>query len=386
MSEIKKGNQISRMQEYFVHTALSRMQEVTQTELAILWYINIDEKTLKLSAWSLMEDVQSIELEMFDLLTEGRNYYTDDKIEEKNVLDEFAKSLKMEIKNAMFLPVYEKDSLYGYIQLVNVHDYSKGLEKNSDLNYLTGIVEESILSEIKSRKDNRKIVSLENVKKTFSVGNLKVPVLKGISLDIYEGELIVILGASGSGKTTLLNLIGGMDELTEGSFFFEEQDFSIASEKVLTNYRRNSVGFIFQTYNLMPNLNAKDNLDFVAALCKNPLNSIEVLRSVGMEEHMKKYPSQLSGGQQQRVSIARALVKNPKIILADEPTAALDYTNSIEILKILQEIVSKGSTLVMVTHNEEIAKMANRIIRIKDGVIQKVVQNEIPELAESLKW
>ncbi len=230
------------------------------------------------------------------------------------------------------------------------------------------------------------LLSLRNVKKTYHVGNVDTPVLKGVSIDIYKGELIIILGASGSGKTTLLNIIGGMDTLTEGEFLFEGKDYSNASEGVLTNYRRNYVGYIFQTYNLMPNLTAKENLDFIAALCKCPKDSHTVLQSIGMEDYEKSYPSQLSGGQQQRVSIARAVVKNPQIILADEPTAALDYKNSIEILKILQILVKEGSTMVMVTHNEEISKMADRVVHIQDGLISKITENSSPCQAESLLW
>lgn len=230
------------------------------------------------------------------------------------------------------------------------------------------------------------LLSLTNVKKTYTVGNVQTPVLKGISLDILKGEMIVILGASGSGKTTLLNLMGGMDSLTEGQLFFENSDISRASEKILTEYRRHNVGFIFQTYNLMPDLNAKENLEFIAALCKRSFDPEEMLRLVGMSEYRNHYPSQLSGGQQQRVSVARALVKNPKVIFADEPTAALDYANSIEVLQVMENIVKNGTTLVMVTHNEEIAKMANRIVKLQDGLIAGIAINDHPCPAKTLKW
>ncbi len=380
-----KGS-IDETKSFIIHNALLKLIEVTNSETAIFWKIDEDDNNPKLVEWSETEEVPNIKLDFANIIPEYVKYYSGEKIDEKTLLEKFNRVLEYEIKNAVFIPIFNEEHKCGYIQIVNINDFTKYSRSNKDVNCLISIIETVFSNRSSYRSMAKKIISLKNVKKTFYVGNLSVPVLKGISLDIYEGELIVILGASGSGKTTLLNILGGMDQLTEGRFYFEDKDYSCVSEAELTKYRRNSVGFIFQTYNLMPNLNAIDNLDFIAALCKNSLNSREVLNSVGMEEHMKKYPSQISGGQQHRVSIARALVKNPQIILADEPTAALDYTNSIEILKLLQGIVSKGSTLVMVTHNEEIAKMANRVIRIKDGVIQGIIENDKPELAQSLKW
>lgn len=380
-----KGN-ITETKSFIIYNVLLKLAEVTGSEATVFWKLDEDDHSLELVEWSEAKTVSDIKIDVVDSMPEYAKYYNIQKIEEKELLEEFSGVLEYVIENSVYIPIFNEEHKCGYIQIVNIKDFTKYSESNEDVNCLISIIETIVSKERTHRRLSEKIISLKNVKKIFKNGNISVPVLKGISLDIYEGELIVILGASGSGKTTLLNILGGMDQLTEGSFCFEDMDYSVASEAVLTKYRRNSVGFIFQTYNLMPNLNVKDNLDFIASLCKYPLNSKEVLKSVGMEEHMKKYPSQLSGGQQQRVSIARALVKNPKIILADEPTAALDYTNSIEILKLLQDIVKRGSTLVMVTHNEEIAKMANRIIRIKDGVIQGITVNDKPELAQSLKW
>lgn len=236
--------------------------------------------------------------------------------------------------------------------------------------------------------NNRKsvLISLHNLRKDYLSGSVKTKALNDINIEIYKGEFLVILGKSGCGKSTLLNIIGGLDNLTEGQFIFENEDYSNASEKVLTNYRRNSIGFIFQTYNLMPELTAYENLEFISAISNNALDSKETLDRVGLGEYRNSYPSELSGGQQQRVSIARALVRNPKLILADEPTAALDYATSIEVLSVLEKVIKGGTTLVMVTHNEEIAKMANRIIRIKDGQVTSIVENENPYNASDLVW
>ncbi|MCD8365098.1 MAG: ABC transporter ATP-binding protein [Clostridiales bacterium] len=230
------------------------------------------------------------------------------------------------------------------------------------------------------------MVSLRDVRKTFGEGENQVQALRGVNLDVREGEFLVILGESGCGKSTLLNIIGGMDELTSGTFLFDGEDYSHADEKTLTMYRRHSIGFIFQAYNLMPTLTAGENLDFIGELCDNPMTAEEALESVGLAQRKGSYPAQLSGGQQQRVSIARALVKKPRIILADEPTAALDYETSVEVLSVLEDVVKSGTTLLMVTHNEEIAKMANRVIRLKSGVVSEVVVNRHPASAKELEW
>ena len=235
-------------------------------------------------------------------------------------------------------------------------------------------------------EEKKSIISLRNVTKTFGMGENELQVLKGVNLDIREGEFLVILGESGCGKSTMLNIIGGMDQLSTGTFLFDGKDYSKADEKTLTEYRRHSVGFIFQAYNLMPTLTAEENLDFIGELCEKPMNAAEALECVGLAQRKDNYPAQMSGGQQQRVSIARALVKKPRIILADEPTAALDYETSIEVLTVLEDVIKSGTTLVMVTHNEEIAKMANRVIRMKGGVVAEVIVNRHPASAKELVW
>ncbi|MBR3182201.1 MAG: ATP-binding cassette domain-containing protein [Eggerthellaceae bacterium] len=230
------------------------------------------------------------------------------------------------------------------------------------------------------------VMELRDITREFQNGDIVTKVLKGVNLDVYEGEFLVLLGESGCGKSTLLNIIGGMDSATSGTFEYLGQDLSNATQEELTDFRRDNIGFIFQSYNLMPNLTALQNLKLIAELVNEPMDSDEALEIVGLEERKKNYPSQMSGGQQQRVSIARALVKNPKIILADEPTAALDYATSIEVLQVLEEVVKGGTTMVMVTHNEEITRMADRVVRMRDGRMHEVTINRRPAHATDLVW
>ena len=230
------------------------------------------------------------------------------------------------------------------------------------------------------------IIEAHGITREFQNGEVLTRVLKGVNLNVYDGEFLVVLGESGCGKSTFLNIIGGMDRATSGSFSFEGVEMGEATQAQLTAYRRDNIGFIFQSYNLMPNLTALQNLRLIAELVDDPMDCEEALRLVGLGDKMNSYPSQLSGGQQQRVSIARALVKRPKLIFADEPTAALDYATSIEVLGALEEVVRAGTTLVMVTHNEEITRMANRVVRIRNGQTSEVTINRHPAHATELVW
>ena len=235
--------------------------------------------------------------------------------------------------------------------------------------------------------DRKPLVSLRGIIKEFMSGEEMHRILKGIDLDVYEGELLVVLGESGCGKSTMLNIIGGMDKATQGQLIVEGKDFSNPSEDELTNYRRDYIGFIFQSYNLMPNLTALENIEFIAEISKHPMNSKDALTMVGLGDRADRYPSALSGGQQQRVCIARAIVKDPKIILADEPTAALDFTTGQGVLKVIEKVVKeKKTTVIMVTHNVEIAKMADRVIKLKNGLISSIRTNFHPLHAEDLNW
>jgi ABC-type lipoprotein export system ATPase subunit len=231
------------------------------------------------------------------------------------------------------------------------------------------------------------LATLRNVTKEFPSGDGVVKVLKGVNLDVYKNEFVVVLGESGCGKSTMMNIVGGMDFLTDGTLTVEGKDFSHPSDAELTKYRREYIGFIFQSYNLMPNLTALENVQFIAELVKEPMDAAEAIAKVGLSERAGNYPGQMSGGQQQRVSIARAIVKKPKLILADEPTAALDYTTSIEVLSVVEEIVrNEGATVMMVTHNPEIAKMADRVVKVRNGKIASIKKNLHPVHAEELVW
>ena len=236
-------------------------------------------------------------------------------------------------------------------------------------------------------EDREPLLSVRNVVKEFLSGEEIRRILKGVDLDVYPGELVVVLGESGCGKSTLLNIIGGMDKMTSGEVFVEGKDMSNPTEDELTEYRREYVGFIFQAYNLMPNLSAYENIEFIAEISDNPMDSMEALKLVGLDAKANNMPTALSGGQMQRISIARALVKNPKIILADEPTAALDYDTSIKVLSVIEKISKENNTtILMVTHNPEIAKMANRVIKLRDGKISSIRVNLKPLKATDLVW
>ncbi len=231
------------------------------------------------------------------------------------------------------------------------------------------------------------LMTLNRVTKTYVMGEVTVEALKETSLDIYEGEIMVILGPSGSGKSTLLNIMGGMDLPTEGEVYFGRENLSRAGDARLTTYRRNSVGFVFQFYNLIPDLTAGENVELAANLVENPLSTAQVLKDVGMEARMDHFPSQLSGGEQQRVSIARAVVKNPRLLLCDEPTGSLDYLTGRLILSLLAAInKERGSTIVIVTHNAPIGAMADRVVRMSSGAVVEIMENQDPLPPERVEW
>lgn len=230
-------------------------------------------------------------------------------------------------------------------------------------------------------------LEISGIKKHFGEGESRVEVLKGIDVGIEKGEICVLLGPSGSGKSTLLNIIGGIDSADSGYISINGEKTADMNEKALTLYRRKHLGYIFQMYNLIPNLNIKENVEVGAYLSDNPLDVDELLKTLGLYEHRHKLPNQLSGGQQQRTAIGRAVVKNPDILLCDEPTGALDYKTSKEILKLIGELNQKyGNTVVMVTHNDAIKDMADRVIRLRDGEIRKNYVNETKISAEELEW
>ena len=230
-------------------------------------------------------------------------------------------------------------------------------------------------------------LEISGIKKHFGDGESRVEVLKGIDLEIQKGEICVLLGASGSGKSTLLNIIGGIDDADSGYISINGEKTADMSEKKLTLYRRKHLGYIFQMYNLISNLNIKENVEVGAYLSDNPLDVDDILKTLGLYEHRHKLPNQLSGGQQQRTAIGRAVVKNPDILLCDEPTGALDYATSKEILKLIEDVNKKyGNTVIMVTHNDAIKNMADRVVKLRDGQIRKNYLNETKTPVQELEW
>jgi putative ABC transport system ATP-binding protein len=230
-------------------------------------------------------------------------------------------------------------------------------------------------------------VELSNVKKTYQMGDVVIHAVDGIDLNIEQGEFVVIVGPSGAGKTTVLNILGGMDTCTEGKIVVDGVDISEYNAKQLTNYRRDDIGFVFQFYNLIQNLTAIENVELAAQICKDPLDASDILTKVGLKDRLYNFPAGLSGGEQQRVSIARALAKNPKLLLCDEPTGALDYNTGKAILKLLQDTCrERGMTVIVITHNQAIAPMADRVIKIKNGQVSSMVVNENPVSVETIEW
>lgn len=230
-------------------------------------------------------------------------------------------------------------------------------------------------------------LEIKNIKKHFGEGESRVEVLKGIDIEIEKGEFCVLLGPSGSGKSTLLNIIGGIDAADEGYISINGEKTADMNEKALTLYRRKHLGYIFQMYNLIPNLNIKENIEVGAYLSDNPLDVDDLLKTLGLYEHRHKLPNQLSGGQQQRTAIGRAIVKNHDILLCDEPTGALDYNTSKEILQLIEDVNKKyGNTIIMVTHNDAIKQMADRVVKLRDGMIRKNYLNETKLTAAELDW
>lgn len=230
-------------------------------------------------------------------------------------------------------------------------------------------------------------IEMKNSYKRYKSGQSEIIANNDISFEIEKGELAIILGSSGAGKSTVLNILGGMDTNDEGNVLIDGKDISTFNEKELTNYRRNDVGFVFQFYNLVPNLTAKENVELASEIVKDALDATEVLQSVGLGERIDNFPAQLSGGEQQRVAIARAVAKNPKLLLCDEPTGALDYHTGKQVLKILQDMVRKeGATVVIVTHNQALAPIADRVIQMHDSKIRDVVLNANPQNIETLEY
>ena len=230
-------------------------------------------------------------------------------------------------------------------------------------------------------------VKLEQVTKVYHVGEVDIHAVDGIDFSIDKGEFVVVVGPSGAGKTTVLNILGGMDKASGGEVLVDGKDIAGYSQKQLTGYRRNDIGFVFQFYNLVPNLTALENVELALQISRNPLDAKTVMQEVGLGDRLNNFPAQLSGGEQQRVSIARALAKNPKLLLCDEPTGALDYQTGKAILKLLQDMCrERGMTVIVITHNSALTPMADRVIRIKNGKVSEMYRNEHPVSVETIEW
>ena len=394
--EITRLLQDSESLEEALRVSLGMVVKAVDAEAGTIWFYNKNgDGRIYPSFWIGGGDLTGLSLAAGEgiagaVVEQGITTVVKDCQSDKRWAGRFDKKTGFVTRSMICVPLINKYEVIGCIQIINKNDGSLYTDADVDLAenlaMLTAIAVDAKGLNLGFAKKKPILLSLKNITKTFGSGETQVQVLKGVNLDIREGEFLVILGESGCGKSTMLNIIGGMDSPTSGAVIFDNKDYANASESELTDFRRNSVGFIFQAYNLMPTLTAEENLNFIGELSENSMSAAEALKSVGLLEKRKNYPAQMSGGQQQRVSIARALVKRPRLILADEPTAALDYETSIEVLTVLEEVIKSGTTLLMVTHNEEIAKMANRVIRMQGGVVAEVTMNNRPVSAKELVW
>ncbi len=376
--------------------ALEIIVELLHSEAGAIWFL--DSKTDRLSPLFHFgpADISNITVENGQgiegvVAKTGKSILIKDAAADPRFDGSVFDDHRMPVKTMVCVPLNNMHDIIGCVQIVNKQDGElydeEELELCEHMAALAAITieEKGLLVDLGEEKEV--LAVLNNVTKEYPSANTMSKVLKGINMEIYKNELVVILGESGCGKTTLMNIIGGMDFLTEGTLIVEGQDISHPSEDTLTAYRRNSVGFIFQSYNLMPNLTAIENVQFIAELVQDPMDAEEAIEKVGLGDKRNRYPGQLSGGQQQRVAIARAIVKKPKLILADEPTAALDYATSIEVLSVVEDIVrNQGASVMMVTHNPEIAKMADRVIKLRGGRIAYIKKNMHPVHATELDW
>lgn len=394
--EITRLLQDAESLEEALRTSLGEVVKAVGAEAGTIWFYNSKgDKRIYPSFTIGGADLTGMSLAEGEgiagqVVKEGKTAVVKDCQSDARWAGRFDESTGFVTKSMVCVPLINKYEVIGCIQIINKKDGSLYNDADVDLcenlAMLTAIAIDDKGLNLGFAEEKKSIISLRGVTKVFGQGDTQIQILKGVNLDVREGEFLVILGESGCGKSTMLNIIGGMDKLTGGSFLFDGVDYSNADEKTLTMYRRHSVGFIFQAYNLMPTLTAKENPEFIGELCEDPMDAEDALERVGLLGRKDNYPSQMSGGQQQRVSIARALMKKPRLILADEPTAALDYETSIEVLTVLEDVIKAGTTMLMVTHNEEIAKMANRVIRMKGGVVAEVIVNRHPAAAKELIW
>ena len=369
--------------------------ENTAADYAVMWYSDpADDSRLHPYYWICPNDLSSVSYAP-GIGAVGRAFAQQSPITIYNFQENpdpvTAKDLEgIDVTSLCCVPFSNNTMQIGCVEFIKTAETGYFTEEDADVCQILAVMTELAINESALPPENwsgkKTILSVKNITREYQNGEIITKVLKGVNFDVFEGEFLALLGESGCGKSTVLNIIGGMDKATGGSFSFMGRDMTDASTDELTKYRRDNIGFVFQSYNLMPNLNAKQNLDLIAELVDDPMDPLEALALVHMKEKEASYPSQLSGGQQQRISIARALVKKPRLILADEPTAALDYTTSIEVLQAFEQVVARGTTLIMVTHNEEITRMANRVLRFRNGRLYEVTINHNPAKATDLVW
>lgn len=362
--------------------------------MAVLWYVEPDGKTLRPYFWIGNIDLMGMSYKTGEGLV-GHVHQT--QIGERLYAYERGTDPLLEacldretITSMLVVPISTKTDEPCVAQLINKDDGSAFTNEEADVCEMLAMLafrfEAPRENPNKSLALGNRLLLVRDITRDYESGDTVTHVLKGVNLSVYEGELVVLLGESGCGKSTLLNIIAGMESSTSGTVEFRGEPIIDASEDDLTEYRRQNIGFVFQSYHLMPNLNARENLSLISELVDNPMVVDEALDVVGLSERKESLPSQMSGGQQQRVSIARALVKRPGLLFADEPTAALDYETSIEVLQALQKVVDGGTTMMMVTHNEEICRMADRVVRIRDGRVGEVVINRVIAAVNELEW
>ena len=376
--------------------SLEIILKVLHSEAGILWFL--DRKTGRLFPMfhTGPSDISGVSVEngtgIEGIVTvTGRSIRIEDAASDPRFEGNVFDSQEFVTKTMLCVPLSTLEETVGCVQIINKLDGTSYDEEELRLCERMAALAAMTIEEkgliVDTGAEKKVLVSLRDVVKEYPSGDGVLRVLRGINLDIYENEFVVVLGESGCGKTTMMNIIGGMDFLTSGQLLIEGRDYSDPSDDELTRFRREYVGFVFQSYNLMPNLTALENVEFIAEIAKDPIASKVALAKVGLADKAGSYPAQLSGGQQQRVSIARALVKNPRMILADEPTAALDFATGQEVLKVIEDIVkNQGTTVMMVTHNAEIAKMADRVIKLRSGKIASIKYNLNPLPAEEIQW
>ena len=392
--------------ENALSTCLNLLTQTIGCEGGFAWLGGPSTKRLMVIACTAGTDVTGVTIAMGQgvvghVVSSGEPIILNTKADADSPLSESDDATGMLLRNQMVVPMRGPGKEpFGCIQVVNKNAGGFDVEDRQLAGRLAALAALDIVDKQypfcteqgKSAasflyKQSSPMIVLRNVTREFPSGDGVIRVLRGIDLEIYAKEFLVVLGESGCGKTTMMNIIGGMDSMTSGELLLDGRDFSKPSDRELTEFRRNYIGYIFQSYNLMPNLSALENLQFIAEISKDPMDPKKALELVRLSDRADNFPSQMSGGQQQRVSIARALTKNPRLILADEPTAALDYETSIEVLEIVEEIVrNQGKTVVMITHNPEIAKMADRVVKLRGGVVSSIRINTRPLKARELVW